>query len=314
VGALPPSILIALGGNAIVRPGERGTIEQQIARTRETMARIAALVGDASPRLVITHGNGPQVGDVLLRGELAKTDMGPIPLDVAVADTQGGMGYMIATSLRDALEARSIRREVAAVVTTVTCDPGDPAFAAPSKPVGAFYPSLALARRPGWVVKEFPPRGFRRVVPSPRPIDVLEKRVVRSLYDAGVIVVAAGGGGVPVVREKNGRLRGVEAVVDKDLTSAILASNLGVDTFAVATGVDRIMLDYGSPKARAVDRATAAELRAWRDEGQFPPGTMGPKVDAALEFLARGGARVVVTSDDLIDAGIRGEAGTQIAR
>lgn len=312
---IPPSILIALGGNAIVRPGETGTVEAQFRRTRETMARLAWLVGSASPRLAITHGNGPQVGDVLLRGELARTEMGPVPLDVAVADTQGSMGYMIASTLREELHRRSIEREIAAVVTTVLTDANDPAFLEPTKPVGAFYSSLATARRPGWVVREFPPRGFRRVVPSPAPIDVVEKRVVRALFDANVVVVAAGGGGIPVARRaSDGRLIGVEAVVDKDLTSAILAAYLGVDTFAIATSVDEVMLDYGTAKARPVARATAAELEAWRAEGQFPAGTMGPKIAAALEFLARGGRRVVITSDERMVDGVLGDAGTQIFR
>lgn len=311
---LPPSLLIALGGNAIVRPGEAGTVASQLARTRESMGELAHLLAQTQgppPRVVITHGNGPQVGDVLLRGELAKTEMGPLPLDMAVADTQGFLGCMLSRLLRDELERRGIVREVVSVVTHVLVDPLDPAFKDPVKPVGAYYSSSLEGRRPGWVLKEFPPRGWRRVVSSPRPLAVLERASIKTLHDAGAIVVAAGGGGVPVTR-KDGRLVGVEAVIDKDLTSALLAGDLGIDTLAILTGVERVQIDYGTSRARDLHTIKASELDAYNKQGQFPAGSMGPKVEAALEFLAKGGKRVVITSEDKLTAGIAGKTGTVV--
>jgi carbamate kinase len=248
---------------------------------------------------------------VLLRGELAKTEMGPLPLDMAVADTQGFIGCMLARLLRDELERRSVRREVVAVVTHVLVDPRDPAFANPVKPVGAFYPSELQARRPGWVVKELPPRGWRRVVPSPAPQAVIELESIRLLHEAGAVVVAAGGGGVPVTRSK-GRLVGVEAVIDKDSTSSLLASELGIDTLAILTGVERVQIDYGTPRARELDRVGVSELEAWQAQGQFPPGSMGPKIEAALRFLAHGGKRVLITSEDKLTDGLAGRTGTVV--
>jgi carbamate kinase len=313
--ALPPSLLIALGGNAIVRPGEAGSVASQLARCRESMSELASLLArpDAPGSAVITHGNGPQVGDVLLRGEVARTEMGPLPLDMAVADTQGFLGCMLARLLRDELEKRKVKREVVAIVTHVLVDPADPAFANPEKPVGAYYPTELQARRPGWVIKEFPPRGFRRVVPSPRPLEVLEWGSIEVLYRSGAIVVAAGGGGIPVAR-KDGELVGVEAVIDKDLTSALLASELGIDTLAILTGVERVQVDYGTPRARDLESVTAAELAVWQAQGQFPPGSMGPKVEAALAFLAKGGKHVLITSEDKLTEGVEGMTGTHVWR
>lgn len=311
---LPSSILIALGGNAIVKPGEAGTVAQQFARTRDSMAGLArALASEpVTPRLLLTHGNGPQVGDVLLRGELARTEMGAIPLDVAVADTQGFMGSMLASLLRDELERIGLVREVAAVVTHVFVDPKDPAFQDPTKPVGAFYPTMIQARRPGWVIKEFAPRGWRRVVPSPRPVSVLERATIAALFQAGTIVVAGGGGGVPIARGADGRIKGVEAVIDKDWTSALLGGDLGIDTLAILTGVERVFVDWGTPRARALEKISANELAAYHAQGQFPPGSMGPKVEAALDFLARGGKQVVITSDDKLIPALQGTTGTHV--
>jgi carbamate kinase len=313
--SLPPSILIALGGNAIVRPGEAGTVASQLARARESMSELAALLAGPgqAPRVVITHGNGPQVGDVLLRGELARTEMGPLPLDMAVADTQGFLGCMLARLLRDELERREVKREVMAVVTHVLVDPNDPAFGRPEKPVGAYYPTELQARRPGWVIREFPPRGFRRVVPSPRPLAIVERDSIEVLYRSGAVVIAAGGGGIPVTR-RDGRLTGVEAVIDKDLTSALLASELGIDTLAILTGVERVQVDYGTPRARDLEDVTAAELAEWQAQGQFPAGSMGPKVEAALGFLARGGRHVLITAEDRLMEGLAGRVGTHVRR
>ncbi|MBI3722688.1 carbamate kinase [bacterium] len=309
----PPSLLIALGGNAIVRPGEKGTVQEQLARTRESMGILAAALARepaAKPKIVITHGNGPQVGDVMLRGELARTEMGPIPLDAAVADTQGFIGSMIALLLRDELARRGVPRDVVAVVTHVLVDPDDEAFEDPTKPIGAFYSSITQARRPGWVVKEFPPRGWRRVVASPSPTEVVERETIRGLHEAGAIVVCAGGGGIPVTRGKDGLLRGVEAVVDKDRTSALLAGDLGIDTLAVLTAVERVQIGYGTARAADLSRVTRAQLASYHAQGEFPPGSMGPKIESALAFLARGGRRVVITSEEKLQDGLDEKTGT----
>jgi len=310
------SLLIALGGNAIWRPGESGSVASQLARTRESMSELARWIAaqpPPGPGVAIVHGNGPQVGDVLLRGELAKTEMGPLPIDMAVADTQGFLGCMLSRLLRDELDRVGVKREVVAIVTHVLVDPDDAAFKTPTKPIGAYYSSELQARRPGWVVREDPPRGWRRVVGSPRPLEIIERSSIKALYASGAIVVAGGGGGIPVTR-RDGRLVGVEAVIDKDFTSALLANDLGIETLAILTGVEKIQIDYHTPRARELDSVTAAELRAWQAQGQFPPGSMGPKVSAALLFLANGGRRVVVTSEDKLTQGIEGRTGTVVLR
>ena len=312
---LPSSLLIALGGNAIVKPGEAGTVAQQFARTRDSMAVLArALAAETTPPRLLDHARQRAAGGrrSLARRAGAHRGMGPIPLDAAVADTQGFMGSMIARLLRDELDRLGSAREVAAVVTHVVVDPEDPAFADPSKPVGAFYPSLLQARRPGWIVKEFAPRGWRRVVPSPRPLAVVERATIEALFRSGTIVIAAGGGGVPVARGADGRLHGVEAVVDKDFTSALLGGDLGVETLAILTGVERVYVDWATPRARALERVTAGELAKLQAQGQFPEGSMGPKVSAALEFLARGGKRVVITAEDKLVPGLEGSTGTWV--
>lgn len=264
---------------------------------------------------MITHGNGPQVGRALRRAALAEAEIAPLAMATAVAQTQGEIGFQLARSLGDALAARGVERPVAAVLTQVLVDADDPAFDAPDKPIGEWMTaerSQRLGRLRGWRFVHDPARGWRRVVASPRPRAVLELPVIRTLVDSGAIVVAGGGGGVPVVR-RGDRIEGVPAVVDKDLTSALLAEGLGVERLFIVTGVPHVVLDYGTPAARPLESLTAGEAARHLADGQFPPGSMGPKIAAALSFVgAARGARATITDIDHIAAAWSGRAGTQV--
>ncbi len=306
----PGSAVVAIGGNAL----ERGEGDDAWQLARATAEPLADLVASGA-RLVLTHGNGPQVGRALRRAALAEPEVEPLAMATAVAQTQGEIGFQLARSLGDALAARGVERPVAAVLTQVLVDDDDPAFEAPDKPIGEWMNaerSQRLARRRGWRFVHDPTRGWRRVVASPRPRAVLELPVIRALLDGGAVVVAGGGGGVPVAR-RGGRIEGVPAVVDKDLTSALLAQGLGVERLFVVTGVPRVMLGFGTPDARPVERITAAEAEAHLAAGEFPAGSMGPKIAAALSFV-RGvaGGRATITDIDHIAAAWDGRAGTQI--
>ncbi len=312
---MPRTALVAIGGNSLIRAGEKGTIEEQLANTRRTARAIAGLVGDGY-RLVITHGNGPQVGAALLRTERAIDQVYGQSLDVCDATTQGEIGYLLQQSLYNELKAAGLRAPVATLLTQVVVDGDDPAMRHPTKPIGPFYSRADAeerARAHGWQVVEDAARGYRRVVPSPDPIEVVEEEVIRKLLADDVLVIAAGGGGIPVVRTPDG-LRGVEAVIDKDRVSALLASRLGVDCFMISTDADRVYLDYRRPTQRALGRVTAAEMAAHLAAGQFPPGNMGPKVESALRFLEQGGREVVITSYTYLRDAAHGAAGTHIVR
>ena len=307
--------VLALGGNALLRDERDVSIAAERKTLRGTAEQIAALTARGW-RLVVTHGNGPQVGFNMLRAEVAaRAGLLPrLPLDVLDAQTQGSIGYLIAEALDQAFRRPGSRRPVAVVVTRVVVDPEDPAFQNPTKPVGPSYTdeeARVLTEQEGWqMVRQ--ERGWRRVVPSPRPKEIVELDAIRTLVQEGFLVVAAGGGGIPVVREPDGSLRGVEAVVDKDLTSALIARAFDADLFLIATGVRGVALNYGRPDQRWVERMTAEDARAYMAEGQFPPGSMGPKIEAALEYLGGGGKEVVIASvDDLAEA-VRGKAGTRI--
>ncbi len=307
------SALIAVGGNSLIRAGEKGTIDEQLANTRRTAQAIVALLEDGH-RLVVTHGNGPQVGAALLRSERAADQVYGQSLDVCDATTQGEIGYLLQQSLRNALDAAGIPTPVVTVLTQVVVCGDDPAMHHPTKPIGPFYSRTVAeerARTLGWQVVEDAARGYRRVVPSPEPIELVEEPVIRALLEQGVLVIAAGGGGIPVVKTAAG-LKGVEAVIDKDRVSALLASRLGVDRFIISTDADRVYLDYRKPTQRPLDRVTADEMEAHQRAGQFPPGNMGPKIESALRFLRAGGKEVVITSYERIAAALRGEAGTRI--
>jgi carbamate kinase len=308
---MPRGVLIAIGGHALIRAAEAATARAERLHVASCCRAIAGMVSDGW-RVVITHGNGPQVGAALLRSERASSEAYPLPLDLCVASTQGEVGLLLQQELAAALHARGVRRPIATVLTQVVVDGHDPAFTRPTKPIGPFYPNTEMAARQacGWSVVEEPPHGWRRVVPSPEPIEIVEEPVVRALLDANVVVIALGGGGIPVVRQGH-CFRGVEAVVDKDLASALLASRLRLDRLVLATDVERIYLDFGTPAARGLDEVTADDLRRYATAGHFPRGSMGPKVDAAIRFVAAGG-EAIVTSYEQLGLALQGRAGTRV--
>ena len=305
--------LIAVGGNSLIRAGEKGTVAQQLANARRTAAAIVGLIRDGY-NIVVTHGNGPQVGAQLLRSERASDQVPGQTLDVCGAASQGEIGYVMTQALRDELAGAGIQKPVIAVVTQTIVSPDDPAMKKPSKPVGPFY-SRADAeekkRMLGWQIVEDAARGYRRVVASPEPLEIVEYPVIKSLVSQGVLVVACGGGGIPVMRE-NGGLKGVEAVIDKDRASALLASELGVDLFIISTDADAVYLDYRKPSMTKLPYISADEMQTHYAAGQFPPGNMGPKGESALRFLARGGKEVIITSYEYLNEAVAGRAGTRI--
>ena len=310
---MPRSALVAIGGNSLIRAGEKGTIAEQLANTRRTAVAVVGLIQDGFS-LVLTHGNGPQVGAALIRSERASDQVYSQSLDVCDAATQGEIGYLLQQALCNALQAAGLSFRVATVLTQVVVSADDPAMRHPTKPIGPFYSrgdAEQRARLHGWQVVEDAARGYRRVVPSPDPIEVVEEPVIRALLAQGVLVVAAGGGGIPVVRTSAG-LQGVEAVIDKDRVSALLASRLGVDCFVISTDAECVYVDYRKPTQRALRRVTAAEMAGHLAAGQFPPGNMGPKVESALRFLKGGGREVIITSYEHLREAARGEAGTHI--
>ena len=306
-------MLIAVGGNSLIRAGEKGTIAEQLANARRTAAAIVGLIQDGF-HLVVTHGNGPQVGAQLLRSERAADQVPAQPLDVCGAASQGEIGYLLSQSLQDELAIAGEHVRVVSLVTQSIVSATDPAMKQPSKPIGPFYSRVQAEERKrllGWEIVEDASRGYRRVVPSPEPVEIVELDVIRSLVSQGVLVVACGGGGIPVVRE-NGDLHGVEAVIDKDRASDLLASQLGVDVFAISTDTDYVYLDDKKPTQRPLTRVTASDLRQHYSAGHFPPGNMGPKVESALHFLQAGGKEVVITSYEHLRDAVAGRAGTHI--
>ena len=313
----PPIAVVALGGNALQSPGGEDSVESDFERTAETAGELAALISTGAWRVVITHGNGPQVGNHLLRSELAHDHghLPPLPLDVCVADTQGGMGYMLQQSLTNALHAAGVPAVVTTIVTQVVVDESDPAFERPSKPVGDVIPAskvLGLQAR-GWSLVEEPHRGgWRRVVASPDPKEIVEAGAISALVDDGVVVVAAGGGGVPVAAGADGALHGVAAVVDKDLASALLAADLKAEKLVIVTDVDFVYRGYGTDHQWPLRSVPAAEARRLLADGEFPAGSMGPKIEAACRFVEATGRGAVITSIAHCSEAVTGEAGTQV--
>ena len=309
-------VLITLGGNAILPARGTGTFDEQCAITRLTMQPIAALI-QRGVRVVLSHGNGPIVGNILIRNEAAREQIPPMPLDVCGADSQGGIGYMMQQALDNELRRLNLQRPVTTVVTQVVVDERDPAFRRPTKPIGPFYTqerARLLAKEKGWTVTEDAGRGWRRVVASPKPLEVVEITAIRKLVEDGVIVIAAGGGGIPVARQWDDTLHGVEAVIDKDLASSLLARLLGCEMLCIITGVDRVALHYGKPEQRELPCATAEELSEYAAAGHFPAGSMGPKVQAAIEFVRGGGREVVITSPARLMEALEGTTGTRVRR
>jgi carbamate kinase len=306
------TVVVALGGNAISPPGQSDSVEAQYERTLTTAGHLVHL---HDRPLVVTHGNGPQVGSGLLRSQLAAHKVYRVPMDTLVADLQGGMGLMLQLCIERAYRAAGVERRAVTLVTRTVVLADDPAFGEPTKPVGPFYDE-AEARRleavDGWAMRSDAGRGWRRVVASPQPREIVEEPAIRAVLATGAIVVAAGGGGVPVVRGADGSLASVEAVVDKDLSSALLAGMLGAEVLLILTGVESVAVDFGRPTQRELHEVRAAELAAYAAQGHFAPGSMLPKVRAALEFLERGGTRAIITSPELSEKGLAGSAGTQI--
>jgi carbamate kinase len=306
--------VLALGGNALLDPGVVPTVQNQFEVTARAMKPIADLV-QRGERLVITHGNGPQVGFMALRSEIAAGTLHEVPLDSLVADTQGAIGYMIQRALREELRLRGLHVEVVAIVTEVEVDPHDHSFEEPTKPIGTFHTeeeARILERTRGWQLVEDAHRGYRRVVPSPAPTAIVQLDTIRRLVDDGVVVICCGGGGIPVTRDDDGHIVGVEGVVDKDRASALLAVALGARRLVLTTAVDGVYADFLGPAPRFLARATPGELRRMNADGQFPPGSMGPKVKACVRFVENGGdVAVVCRSEDLV-AAVAGDAGTQV--
>ncbi len=306
--------VIAIGGNSLIRDASHMSVLDQYCAAGETSHHIAALV-KAGFRVVVTHGNGPQVGFILLRSEIAKDKLHQVPLESCVADTQGAIGYQIQQTLENELRRLKIWKPAATVVTQVVVRVSDPAFAEPTKPIGPFYTEAdarAHAERDGWVVREDAGRGWRRVVPSPKPREIIEEPVIRALLEQDVIVIAVGGGGIPVVRERGGLLRGVPAVIDKDAASSLLARNLDADVFIISTGVDHVCVDYGKPTQKPIHQMTVAEARRYLKQGQFPEGSMRPKIVAGIDYLTKGGRLVIITQPHLLEEAVAGRAGTRM--
>lgn len=306
--------VVALGGNAISRKGEDDTIANQFRHTRESLAAIIPLVRRGY-NLAITHGNGPQVGNAILRVELARGKAPILPLGVCVADTEGGMGYMIAQSLQNRLLREGLDRPVSAILTQVLVDRNDSDLANPSKFIGQFYTeeeARRFAHERGWDVKRDGDRGWRRVVGSPTPKSIVEGPVIRAMVAGGAIVVAAGGGGIPVYLEPDGTYEGLDVVVDKDRASAVLGREIGAQILIILTGVDQIALNYGKPNAQLLSKLSVADAKRYYAEGHFPRGSMGPKIEAAITFLESGGEKVIITSIEQAAAALDGQAGTVI--
>lgn len=303
--------LIAIGGNSIIKSGQRGSIREQFDNIEETCRSIVQLVLRGF-RVIVTHGNGPQVGAQLLRSELAAHQVYVHPLDVCVADTQGSMGYMIQNSLQRALDDNNRNDEVGSVVTQVVVDENDPAFKNPTKPVGPFYnedEAREKGSKLGWKMVEDAERGYRRVVPSPIPLEIVEFRMIKAAVEDGIIVIAVGGGGVPVIR-RNDRLYGVEAVIDKDRASSILAQSLRADLFIISTDAEKVYLNFKKPDQKELDRVTVQEAKTLLDEGHFPPGNMGPKIEAVISYLEAGGKHAIITTPENLGRAVDGETGT----
>lgn len=297
--------VVAFGGNALLRGDEIGTIQQQEKNTYNTCINLINLIKD-DYNIVITHGNGPQVGNIMLRNEAGYNNykIPKMPLDICVADSQGGIGYMIERQMINILREHKIKKNVITIVTQVLVDQNDPAFQNPTKPVGAFYlkeEADLLARANNFVFKEDPrKRGWRRVVPSPKPIDVLNRKVIKNLVDKGNIVIASGGGGVPVCLGDDKRLYGVEAVIDKDSASALLAEEIGAEAFYILTDVQKVYIKFHKHGQQALDIITADQAQKYYDEGEFPAGSMGPKILAAIHFLKNGGKEAVITDSTML--------------
>ena len=306
--------LIAFGGNALLTENQRGIQEEQM-KNAEKAAHLMAHIVRKGYELIIVHGNGPQVGNLLIQMEEAVTKVPPYSLDLCDAMTEGSMGFMLERAITNELRRHSIDKEVITLVTQVVVDRNDPAFDSPTKPVGPFYTryrAQQLAREKKWTVVEDAGRGYRKVVPSPKPIDVVPKWIIRDLVQAGRIVVAAGGGGIPVILNNRGLFEGVEAVIDKDYAASLIAREVKVDLFIILTGIEEVYINFGKPDQQEMPVLTVDEAQKYLEEGQFPPGSMGPKIQAAIDYIKAGGKEVLITNAGHLKAALLKRAGTRI--
>ena len=308
------TLVIAIGGNSLIKDARHQSVPDQYAAVVHTVRHITDLL-ERGYRIVITHGNGPQVGFILLRSEHCRGLLHEVPLDSIVADTQGALGYQIQQALENEFRRRGLKRSVATIVTQTLVDGNDPAFAKPTKPIGEFL-SRAQAeermRTEHWAMVEDAGRGWRRVVASPRPVRIIESEVIRHLVKGGYVVVAAGGGGIPVVADEQGMLSGVAAVIDKDMASAVVAAQIGADLLVISTAVEKVLLNFGQPGQRALDAMTVTEARRYGAEGHFAPGSMLPKIEACIHFVEAGGREAIITCPDALAAALDGRTGTRM--
>ncbi len=307
--------VVAIGGNSLIKDKQHTAVKFQWEAVRETCTHIADMI-EQGWNVVITHGNGPQVGFILRRNELAAHELHTTPMDVIGADTQGSIGYMLQQALDNEFTRRGMGRRAHTIVTQVLVDYNDPAFQHPTKPIGGFLTEEEAQRfaQEGWPVIEDAGRGWRRVVPSPEPVEILEEDAIRSAVRAGWIVIAVGGGGIPVVRNEKGELRGVAAVIDKDLASGLLARRIEADLFLISTAVEKVAINFGKPNQQWLDHMTVSEAKQYLAEGHFAPGSMKPKVEACIQFLEAGGDQALITSPESIARALHGETGTRIEK
>ncbi len=309
------SAVVAIGGNSLIKDKQHQSVRDQYIAAGETCWHVASMIKDGWD-VAIGHGNGPQVGFILRRSELASHELHEVPLDVCGADSQGAIGYALAQNLENDFHHLDVDRHAVAVVTQVEVSADDPAFQHPSKPIGSFMDEAMATRRrdeDGWAVREDAGRGWRRVVPSPEPIRIVEVDAIRSLLDSGFVVISVGGGGIPVVADANGDLSGIAAVIDKDHACSLLATDIGAELFLVTTAVEKVALDFGRPTQRWIDRMTLSEAKEYLAEGtHFLPGSMAPKIEAVVDFLERGGGTAIITDPENVERALAGETGTHI--
>ena len=308
------TIVIAIGGNSLIKDEKHMSVADQYAAVVETAGHITDLV-EQGFRVVITHGNGPQVGFILLRSEYSRGILHEVPIDSIGADTQGAIGYQIQQAMHNEFRRRGLNKSVATVVTQALVDKNDPAFQKPSKPIGQFYKKPEAEDRmrvEKWTMVEDAGRGWRRVVPSPKPTKIIEADVIKHLVEGGYVVIAVGGGGIPVVQDEKGNLQGTAAVIDKDLASAVVAKEIAADLLVISTAVEKVCLNFGKPDQKTLDRMTVAEAKQYITEGHFKPGSMLPKVQACVQFLENGGKEALITSPEALPAALAGKTGTRI--